>query len=32
MKYFTLDEFSSPDHEGSGVNMCKDFFARVTAT
>ena len=25
MKYFTLDEFDSPDHEGSGVNMDSNF-------
>ena len=25
MKYFTLDEFDSPDHEGSGVNMDDNF-------
>jgi hypothetical protein len=25
MKYFTLDEFDSPDHKGSGVNMDSNF-------
>lgn len=25
MNYFTLDEFDSPDHKGSGVNMDNDF-------
>jgi len=25
MKYFTLDEFDSPDHKGIGVNMDSNF-------
>ena len=25
MKYFKLDEFDSPDHKGSGVNMDSNF-------
>ena len=25
LKYFTLEEFDSPDYKGSGINMDKDF-------
>jgi hypothetical protein len=25
MKYFSLDEFDSPDHKGSGINMDHNF-------
>jgi uncharacterized protein YcbK (DUF882 family) len=29
MKYFTLDEFDCPSHEGSGVNMDSSFLAKL---
>ena len=29
MKYFTLDEFDCPSHEGSGVNMDGSFLAKL---
>ncbi len=29
MKYFTLDEFDCPSHQGSGVNMDGDFIAKL---
>jgi uncharacterized protein YcbK (DUF882 family) len=29
MKYFTLDEFDCPSHEGSGVNMDSNFLAKL---
>ena len=29
MKFFTLDEFDSPDFPNSGVNMDKDFLERL---
>lgn len=29
MRYFTLDEFDSPDEQGSGRNMDSDFLARL---
>lgn len=29
LKYFTLDEFDSPDHAGSGVNMQSEFLLKL---
>ncbi len=29
MKYFTLDEFDCPSHQGSGVNMDGSFIAKL---
>jgi uncharacterized protein YcbK (DUF882 family) len=29
MKYFTLNEFDCPSHQGSGVNMDGDFIAKL---
>ena len=29
MKYFTLNEFDSPDLKNSGVNMCKEFLTKL---